>query len=173
MNLDWHRLKAVVLESDDWGLCAWVPDDRAHRALALLPAFRTPAGLRYGRSTLETAEDVAALAEVLREVRGGDGFPAVWQANTIVANPDFGRLVPPLFPADTLPPVEAPESAAAEVMSTYLPSGENAAPCTEDDAGDPSGSTPRRETSPVAATAARGTRARAPAAAITAARGMR
>lgn len=109
MNLDWHRLKAVVLESDDWGLCAWVPDDRAHRALALLPAFRTPAGLRYGRSTLETAEDVAALAEVLREVRGGDGFPAVWQANTIVANPDFGRLVPPLFPADTLPLVEAPE----------------------------------------------------------------
>ena len=43
MNLDWHRLRAVVLESDDWGLCGWVPDDRAHRALANQPAFRTEA----------------------------------------------------------------------------------------------------------------------------------
>ena len=53
MNLDWHRLRAVVLESDDWGLCAWVPDDRAHRVLSNQPAFRTEAGLRYGRSHLE------------------------------------------------------------------------------------------------------------------------
>jgi DNA-binding transcriptional ArsR family regulator len=34
VNLDWRRLKAVVLESDDWGLCAWVPDEKAFRALA-------------------------------------------------------------------------------------------------------------------------------------------
>jgi hypothetical protein len=103
VNLDWHRLKAVVLESDDWGLCAWVPDDRAHRALSALPAFRSEAGLRYGRSTLESAADVTALADLLLNLRGGDGFPPVWQANTIVANPDYDAMVPPLFEFGELP----------------------------------------------------------------------
>jgi hypothetical protein len=109
VNLDWHRLKAVVLESDDWGLCAWVPDDRAHRALANQPAFRTGAGLRYGRSTLESAADVAALSQELLRWRGGDGLPPVWQANTIVANPDYGRLKPPAFEFDELPLRYLPE----------------------------------------------------------------
>lgn len=109
MNLDWHRLKAVVLESDDWGLCAWVPDDRAHRALAHLPAFRADAGLRYGRSTLESADDVSQLGRVLLEWRGGDGFPPVWQANTIVANPDYESLQPPAFEFAELPLVRVPE----------------------------------------------------------------
>ena len=109
MNLDWHRLRAVVLESDDWGLCAWVPDDRAHRALANLPAFRSTPGLRYGRSTLESAADVSALAQLLLEVRGGDGFPPVWQANTIVANPDYEKLEPPMFAVETLPLLHVPE----------------------------------------------------------------
>ena len=103
MNLDWHRLRAVVLESDDWGLCAWVPDDQAHRVLAGQPAFRTEAGLRYGRSTLEHARDVERLAATLLEFRGGDGLPPVWQANTIVAAPDWSRLVPPLFDVAELP----------------------------------------------------------------------
>lgn len=103
MNLDWHRLKAVVLQSDDWGLCAWVPDDRAHRALANLPAFRSDAGLRYGRSTLESAADVRAVADHMLGVRGGDGLPPVWQANTIVANPDYEALRPPLFEVESLP----------------------------------------------------------------------
>ena len=103
MNLDWRRLRAVVLQSDDWGLCAWVPDDRAHRALANQPAFRTTAGLRYGRSTLESADDVRLLAAELLTWRGGDGFPPVWQANTILANPDYAQLRPPLFELDELP----------------------------------------------------------------------
>ena len=94
MNVDWKSLRAVVLESDDWGLCAWCPDDAAHRVLADTPVFRTPAGRRYGRSSLETADDVRALAEVLAGVRGGDGFPAVLQANTIVANPDYDSMDP-------------------------------------------------------------------------------
>lgn len=103
MNLDWHRLRAVVLESDDWGLCAWVPDDQAHRVLAGQPAFRTAAGRRYGRSTLEHARDVERLASTMLEFRGGDGLPPVWQANTVVASPDWSRLVPPLFEVDELP----------------------------------------------------------------------
>src|SRR5690349_1898054 len=74
VNVDWRRLKAVVLESDDWGLCAWVPDDAAHRALANLPAFRGAAGRRYGRSTLESADDVHALVARLLTHRGADGL---------------------------------------------------------------------------------------------------
>ncbi len=109
MNLDWRRLKAVVLESDDWGLCAWVPDDRAHRSLAPLPAFRTGAGLRYGRSTLETADDVRELTQILLAWRGGDGFPPIWQANTIVANPDYEAMRPPLFEFADLPLLLVPE----------------------------------------------------------------
>jgi len=103
VNLDWHRLKAVVIQSDDWGLCAWVPDDQAHRVLAGQPAFRTPAGQRYGRSTLESATDVNRLAATLLEFRGGDGLPPVWQANTVVASPDWPRLLPPRFEALELP----------------------------------------------------------------------
>ncbi len=92
MSVDWRSLQAVVIESDDWGLCAWCPDAHAHRALNDTPVFRSPAGVKYGGSTLESAEDVAALAAVLGSVRGGDGFPAVLQANTIVANPDYAKM---------------------------------------------------------------------------------
>lgn len=106
MNLDWHRLKSVVIESDDWGLCAWVPDDQAHRVLAGQPAFRGEAGQRYGRSTLESARDVERVVATLLEFRGGDGLPPVWQANTIVASPDWAKLVPPLFEVAELPLLE-------------------------------------------------------------------
>ena len=108
MNLDWRRLKAVVIESDDWGLCAWSPDELAFRVLTDLPAFRTESGRRYAGSTLESAEDVRLLAESLLEFRGGDGFPPVWQANTVVASPDYARLVPPLFEVESLPLIDLP-----------------------------------------------------------------
>ena len=110
MNLDWSRLHAVVLESDDWGLCAWTPDEQAHRVLADTPAFRSPAGLRYGTSTLESADDVRLLVESLSVFRGKDGFPPVWQANTVMAAPDYSRLAPPAFEADALPLVDLPQT---------------------------------------------------------------
>ena len=110
MNLDWARLKAVVLESDDWGLCAWVPDEQAFRVLVDTPAWRGAAGRIYGRSTLESAGDVERLASTLLEFRGGDGFPPVWQANTIMAAPDYERLVPPSFEIEELPLVPLPET---------------------------------------------------------------
>ncbi|HET9325569.1 MAG TPA: hypothetical protein VFQ05_02225 [Candidatus Eisenbacteria bacterium] len=109
MKVDWGRLKAVVFESDDWGLCAWVPDDQAYRAMADTPAWRSTAGRHYGRSTLESAADVARLAQTLLEFRGGDGFPPVWQANTIMGAPDYARLAPPRFEVDELPMVMLPE----------------------------------------------------------------
>ncbi|MGI8424060.1 MAG: hypothetical protein ACR2L6_07940, partial [Gemmatimonadaceae bacterium] len=108
MNLDWHRLKAVVLESDDWGLCAWSADEQALRVLADTPMYRTPTGRRYSGSTLESAADVKSLAATLSEFRGGDGFPPVWQANMIVAAPDYERLRAPLFPAEHVPLIDYP-----------------------------------------------------------------
>ena len=103
MSLDWHRLRAVVLESDDWGLCAWSPDDQAHRVLAGTPAFRDETGRVYGRSTLESADDVRQLALLLQGMRGADALPPVLQANTIVGAPDFDRLQAPLFEVGDFP----------------------------------------------------------------------
>ena len=108
MNLDWTRLRAVVLESDDWGLCAWSPDSQAWRALADQPPFRTPSGKRYAGSTLESAEDVKAISDTLIEFRGGDGFPPVWQANTVMSSPDYARLEPPGFAVEHLPLLDFP-----------------------------------------------------------------
>jgi len=109
MSLDWSARKAVVLQSDDWGLCAWSPDDAACHALAQTPAFRGRAGRRYRGSTLESAADVRALSETLLEFRGGDGGAPVWQANTIMASPDYARLDVQGPPGDPLPLVEWPE----------------------------------------------------------------
>ena len=108
MRTDWAHLRAVVLESDDWGLCAWSADDAAWRALADTPAFRSAPGRAYGRSTLESAADVQALCETLLEFRGADGAPPVWQANTIVAAPDFGRLAREGWSHADLPLLEPP-----------------------------------------------------------------
>jgi hypothetical protein len=110
VNLDWRRLKAVVIESDDWGLCAWVPDEHAHRVLADTPAWRGPAGRTYGRSTLESADDVDRMLALLLEMRGGDGLPPVLQANTVVAAPDYPKLHPPLFEVPELPLVDLPDT---------------------------------------------------------------
>jgi len=107
VEVDWRRLRAVVIESDDWGLCAWVPDEPAHAALRDLPAFRSPAGRRYGRSTLESAADVRELSAQLLGWRGGDGFPPVLQANTVVANPDYDAMRAP-FDCDAIPVLPLP-----------------------------------------------------------------
>jgi len=101
--------RIVVIESDDWGFCAWVADPAAHRALADTPAFRSPAGQVYGRSTLERAADISRLVSVLRSVRGGDGVPPVLQANTVMAAPDFGRIVAP-YEMEALPLVAHPDT---------------------------------------------------------------
>lgn len=108
MSVDWHRLRAVVLESDDWGLCAWAPDERAARALADTPVWRTPAGRRYGRSTIENAADVEALSALLAGVRGADGEPAVLQANTVMAAPDYDAIAARGFDHGELPLVGFP-----------------------------------------------------------------
>jgi hypothetical protein len=108
----WRVPRAVVLESDDWGLCAWSPDDTAFQALADTPAYRSPAGKLYGRSTLEGAEDVRRLGAELQAVSGADGLPPVWQANTVMAAPDYARFDTGAAPSLDVPLVFAPQTPA-------------------------------------------------------------
>jgi len=53
---------------------------------------------------------VRLLVESLLEFRGHDGFPPVWQANTIMAAPDYERLEAPLFEIETLPLTSFPDT---------------------------------------------------------------
>lgn len=110
MNLDWRRLKAVVIESDDWGLCAWSADTQAFRVLADTPVYRTPSGRRYGGSTLESADDLRAMVSLLEGAAAPGGLPPVLQANMIMATPDYARLRPPMFEAERLPLIDFPGS---------------------------------------------------------------
>lgn len=82
--VDWRSERAVVFESDDWGLCGYAPDAAALTQLdpAVLQVGNTPQA--YLTSTLEDSAAVAALAAVLAGARGRDGRPAVLQPNYIM-----------------------------------------------------------------------------------------
>lgn len=83
---DWRALRAVAIESDDWGFAGFVPDGDAWRDLdreALGPGRFPPV---YWGSTLEDSTDVALLADLLAANPGRDGLPAVLQANYVVAS---------------------------------------------------------------------------------------
>lgn len=84
--VDWSSLRAVALESDDWGLAGFVPsaaawDDLRREDLAPgnFPAI-------YWNSTLEDSAMVADLAGVLSACRGRDGLPAVMQPNYVMSS---------------------------------------------------------------------------------------
>jgi len=82
VNLDWQRLKALVIQSDDWGLCAWSPDEQALRVLADTPAFRTEFGVATAaprsRARATCARSAPRCSSSARR-----RIPPVWQANTV------------------------------------------------------------------------------------------
>ena len=84
--VDWTDVRAVVLESDDWGLCGFTPDLATMDATdeAAIAPGRIPAIYHY--STLETAEHVTGLADMLSRHKGRDGLSAVFQPNYIVGS---------------------------------------------------------------------------------------
>ncbi|MEZ4389321.1 MAG: hypothetical protein R3D98_17375 [Candidatus Krumholzibacteriia bacterium] len=84
--VEWARARAVCIESDDWGLCGFLPDsaaitalDRDHLAPGHFPEV-------YWHSTLEDSAAVSRLCAVLAAHVGRDGLPAVLQANYIMAS---------------------------------------------------------------------------------------
>lgn len=87
--VDWRRVRAVALESDDWGLAGFVPDPGAWSGLRRedLSPGRFPEV--YWNSTLEDSADVAELAAVLAGCRGRDGRPAVLQPNYVMSALDW------------------------------------------------------------------------------------
>jgi hypothetical protein len=79
----------VLLQSDDWGRVGV----RDREGLETLRSAGIALGQRpYDFYTLETAEDLAALAELLRKHRDSTGRHPCLQMNFIVANLDFAQM---------------------------------------------------------------------------------
>ncbi len=101
--IDWTAQRAVVFESDDWGLAGFIPAAGAWDGLdrtALAPGSFPEV---YWGSTLEDSAQVAELAAVLASVRGRDGLPAVLQPNYVMGSQEFSgdrwqRIELPRFP---------------------------------------------------------------------------
>ena len=101
--IDWSAQRAVVFESDDWGLAGFTPSAAAWEGLdrsALAPG-RFPQV--YWGSTLEDSAQVADLAAVLAGARGRDGLPAVLQPNYVMGSQElqgesFRTIALPGFP---------------------------------------------------------------------------
>jgi len=83
--VDWTAAKAVVIESDDWGFCGFIPD--LERVGFVDIAAIEPGNFPrvYNHSTLETAADVTRMARLLMAHEGRDGLPVVFQPNYIMA----------------------------------------------------------------------------------------
>lgn len=82
--------KIVVFESDDWGSIR-MPSREVYETL-LRKGIKVDklSFLRY--DSLASQDDLSALFEILLSVKDKNGNPAVFTANTIVANPDFKKI---------------------------------------------------------------------------------
>ncbi|MCH7412061.1 hypothetical protein MM213_01090 [Belliella sp. R4-6] len=82
--------KVVIIESDDWGTIRM----SSKKAFESLKKKGYPVDhCSYNKSdALESNQDLENLFEVLNNIKGNDGNPAVMTANNIVANPDFEKI---------------------------------------------------------------------------------
>jgi len=84
--VDWREIRSVAIQSDDWGLCGFMPEsiilDEAQIEI-LNPGNFPPV---YWTSTLEDSTDVAELASVLAKYLDRDNNPTVFQANYITSS---------------------------------------------------------------------------------------
>lgn len=84
--VDWRDVRAVAIESDDWGLAGFVPAadswiglDRDDLGPGRFPEV-------YWLSTLEDSSMVADLNRLLAAHVGRDGYPAVFQPNYVMSS---------------------------------------------------------------------------------------
>jgi len=84
----WARQKALLIISDDWGMCAWSPTVQVYEEMHPLEFMRNP----WSSGTLETPTDMERLFALLESYRGGDGLPALFEPMYIVGNPDFDAM---------------------------------------------------------------------------------
>ncbi len=94
MSVDWSVRRAFVMESDDWGVCAWCPDIEAFEAVRQLDAVREYWERLSGwvAGSLETPDDMERLFGFLENYTGCDGRPANIVSCYGVANPDYDAI---------------------------------------------------------------------------------
>ncbi len=85
-GVNWRSIRAVALESDDWGLAGFVP--RADSWQGLDPEELKPGRFPavYWQSTLEDAATIERMVEVLTGHRDRDGIAAVFQPNYVMSS---------------------------------------------------------------------------------------
>jgi len=84
--VDWTASRGVVIESDDWGFCGFTPSRAALDGIdvdVISPGDFPPI---YLLSTLESADTVERIADLMSAHRGRDGVPAVFQPNYIMGS---------------------------------------------------------------------------------------
>jgi len=91
----WSRKKALLIISDDWGMCAWCPTAQAYMEMHPLEFMQTP----WSAGTLETPADMERLFTLLERFRGGDDLPALFQPMYIVGSPDYEAIAANSFAA--------------------------------------------------------------------------
>lgn len=83
----------VIIESDDWGSIRTSSINAVDRLIGKGIDFSSLDAHRYSyNDTLASAEDLAALYEVLSSVKDINDHPAVFTAVSLVANPDFDAI---------------------------------------------------------------------------------
>lgn len=80
----------VVIESDDWGSIR-MPSKEVFGQL-LRDGYNVYEDVFSRYDSLETADDLARLFEVLGSVHDINGRPVIMTANSVVANPDFDKI---------------------------------------------------------------------------------
>ena len=89
--LGWHtKRKIVVIESDDWGSIR-MPSKEVYDFL-LANGYRVNERIFERYDSLANNDDLELLFDVLMGVQDKNNHPAVFTANSIVANPDFDKI---------------------------------------------------------------------------------
>lgn len=99
-----YSTRWVVFDSDDWG-GQRVPSRSVLEALIELGILTGDSPYDY--DTLESAQDLSALLEVLGQIKGADGNAAVFSCYTNPANPDFATIRDNDFSAYAWEPLSA------------------------------------------------------------------
>lgn len=86
-------VKALVIQSDDWGYCGWTASRASFKSLTpLLERRYGSKGLIWGNSTLEAPEDLEMLFQLLEGHSDTRGRHPAFQAGYVTGNPDYQRM---------------------------------------------------------------------------------
>ena len=84
----WSQHRAILMQTDDWGMCAWAPNVSAYEAMHPFEFMRTP----WSSGTLETPADMERMFSLLEQFEGGDGLPVVFEPIYMISSPDYDAI---------------------------------------------------------------------------------